>query len=289
MVGILGAPGIGKTTLAKAIYNSIAFKFDASCFLGNISDTSSQAYGLVQLQETLLSKILGDCRSLKVDNISTGINMIKHRLRSTKVLLILDDVDHLTQLETLARGHDWFAKGSRIIITTRDERLLTTHGVDSTYKMTGMTRDDAFKLFCIHAFKREKPVEGYGNFVEQILNYAGSLPLVLTVLGSDLYGRTKKEWESALNQYREILHQDIQEILQTSYERLSGNEKNIFLDIACFFIGDMFDDVVEMLDSFGFYPNVWIPRLMEKCLISKFNKRLQMHDLLRDMGREVVR
>ncbi|KAG6628102.1 disease resistance protein Roq1-like [Carya illinoinensis] len=289
MVGILGALGIGKTTLAKAIYNSIAFKFDASCFLENISDTSSQAYGLVQLQETLLSKILGDCRSLKVDNIPTGINMIKHRLRSTKVLLILDDVDHLTQLETLAGGHDWFGKGSRIIITTRDEHLLTTHGVDSTYKMTGMTQDDAFKLFCLHAFKREKPDEGYGNFVEQILNYAGSLPLVLTVLGLDLYGRSESEWIHILDQYRKIPHQDIQKILQTSYERLSDNEKNIFLDIACFFIGDLFDDVVEILDIFDFCPNVWIPRLREKCLISKFNERLQMHHLLRDMAREVVR
>ncbi|KAG6676646.1 hypothetical protein I3842_15G163100 [Carya illinoinensis] len=289
MVGILGAPGIGKTTLAKAIYNSIVFKFDASCFLGNISDTSSEAYGLVQLQETLLSKILGDCRSLKVDNISTGINTIKRMLHSTKVLLILDDVDHLTQLETLAGGHDWFGKGSRIIITTRDEHLLTTHGVDSTYKMTGMTQDDAFKLFCLHAFKREKPDEGYGNFVEQILNYAGSLPLVLTVLGSDLYGRSESEWIHILDQYRKIPHQDIQKILRTTYERLSDNEKNIFLDIACFFIGDLFDDVVEILDIFDFCPNVWIPRLREKCLILEFDRRLQMHHLLRDMGREVVR
>jgi replication-associated recombination protein RarA len=39
MVGIFGTGGIGKTTLAKAIYNSIASQFESSCFLENIRET----------------------------------------------------------------------------------------------------------------------------------------------------------------------------------------------------------------------------------------------------------
>ncbi|KAG6676644.1 hypothetical protein I3842_15G162900 [Carya illinoinensis] len=275
MIGIFGVGGIGKTTLAKAIYNSIAFEFEASCFLLIDSDTWNQVNRLVQLQNTLLSKLVGECRSLKVDNIDMGINMIKHRLHSKRVLLILDGIDHSDQLKVLVGTHNWFGEGSRIIITTRDQYLLTAHRVDSTYKMMGLNQDDAFHLFCWHAFKSEKPVDGYGEFVEQIINYAGSLPLVLTVLGSDLYGRTKKEWKSALDQYRKIPHQNIQKILQTSYDRLSENEKNYI--------------VIWMLNNFGFNPNLWIPRLREKSLISEFHGILQMHNLLQDMGREVVR
>ncbi|KAG6628113.1 disease resistance protein Roq1-like isoform X3 [Carya illinoinensis] len=291
MIGIFGVGGIGKTTLAKAIYNSIAFRFEARCFLAIVSDTSNQADRLVQLQQTLLFKILGKCKSLKIDNIETEISTIKRRLSSKRVLLILDGVDHLRQLETLAGAHDWFGKGSRIIITTRDQHLLTTHGVDSTYEMMGLNQNDAFQLFCWHAFKREIPDDGFGEFVERIVNYAGRLPLALTVLGSDLCGRSERQWVSAMDEYKQIPHQDIQKILQTSYNRLSENEKNVFLDIACFFNGQVrLDDVItEILVSFGFQPDFTIPKLMEKCLISECRGKLQMHSLLRDMGREIVR
>ncbi|KAG2668410.1 hypothetical protein I3760_15G159400 [Carya illinoinensis] len=157
--------------------------------------------------------------------------------------------------------------------------------------MMGLNQNDAFQLFCWHAFKREIPDDGFGEFVEKIVNYAGRLPLALIVLGSDLYGKSKRQWKSAMDEYRKIPHQDIQKILQTSYDRLSDNEKKVFLDIACFFNGQVrLDDVtVKILDSFGFCPNFSIPRLRENCLISECGGKLQMHSLLRDMGREIVR
>jgi DNA replication protein DnaC len=80
MVGIFGTGGIGKTTIAKAIYNSIASQFEGSCFLENIRETSSQKDGLIHLQNKLLSKILGGS-SLMVDNVDQGITLIKQRLR----------------------------------------------------------------------------------------------------------------------------------------------------------------------------------------------------------------
>jgi tetraacyldisaccharide-1-P 4'-kinase len=124
MVGIFRVGGIGKTTIVKAIYNLIAYQFEDSCFLANVRENSKQECGLVQLQETLLSEIL-DESSLKVLNVDRGINVIKQRLCSKRVLLILDDVDQLIQLETLSGERDWFGLGSRIIITTKDEHLLS--------------------------------------------------------------------------------------------------------------------------------------------------------------------
>ncbi|KAF5469519.1 hypothetical protein F2P56_013584, partial [Juglans regia] len=59
MLGIFGTGGIGKTTISKDIYNRISSQFEGSCFLKNIRETSKRAGGVIQLQNTLLSTILG--------------------------------------------------------------------------------------------------------------------------------------------------------------------------------------------------------------------------------------
>ncbi|XP_023896754.1 disease resistance protein RPV1-like [Quercus suber] len=201
MVGILGIGGIGKTTIAKAIYNLLAYQFDGSCFLANIGETSKQESGLVRSQETLLSEILRDTGISQVGNVNRGINVIKQRLRSKRILLFLDGVDKLVQLETLAGNCDWFGLGSRIIITTREKALLANHEVGLIYQVRDMDDNEALQLFSWNAFKTEKPFENYDGLTERAILYARGLPLVLTNLGSELYGRTIVQWKSALDKY----------------------------------------------------------------------------------------
>ena len=124
MVGIHGLVGIGKTTIAKAIYNRIVDHFEGSCLLENAREKSRTNDGIIQLQENLLSKILLD-KHLKVDSVVKGINMIQEKLHSKMILLILDDVDKSKQIENLLGLCDWFVSGSRVIITTRDEHLVS--------------------------------------------------------------------------------------------------------------------------------------------------------------------
>ena len=72
------------------------------------------------LQKQILSDILknGYCN---IGNSHEGIELIKRRaFRGRKVLLVLDDVDHIQQLKTLAIDPKFFHHGSRIIITTRN-------------------------------------------------------------------------------------------------------------------------------------------------------------------------
>ncbi|XP_042963865.1 disease resistance protein RUN1-like isoform X2 [Carya illinoinensis] len=290
MVGIFGVGGIGKTTITKEVYNIISSKFEGSCFLKNIRETSKSEYGLVQLQETLLSDILGASWVGNIGQIDRGINVIKNKLCYKRVLLILDDVDDWGQLKALARNRDWFGSGSRIIITTRDQNLLSNHEVDATYEVEKLNHYEALKLFSVCAFKREKPLDDYMKLTQRIIRYAGGLPLALEVLGLDLRGRSIYEWESALEEYKRIPHEKIQKILRMSYDGLRESEKNIFLDIACFFKGVKVDYVMKILDGCGLCPNIGIKRLMDKCLITMDNSyKFGMHDLLQDMGREIVR
>ena len=85
MVAIHGLGGIGKTTIAKAVYNKIVDGFEGSSFLENVKERSRTYDGIIQLQEILLSNILRD-GNLKVDNISRGINVMKERLCHKRVL-----------------------------------------------------------------------------------------------------------------------------------------------------------------------------------------------------------
>ncbi|XP_042962755.1 disease resistance protein RUN1-like [Carya illinoinensis] len=285
MVGIFGTGGIGKTTISKEIYNRIFRQFEGSCFLKNIIE-SSKAGGLIQLQNTLLYEILGE--NLDVRDCDRGINVISHRLHSKRVLLILDDVDELKQLETLAGDHKWFGLGSRIIVTTRDQDLLDIFKVDSKYELKILAYNEARKLFSLHAFEKEEPIDNYAKVFEQVMQYAKGLPLTLTVLGSNLKDKKICQWESAFDKYKQIPNENILSVLQVSYDGLEEHEKDMFLDIACFFKGEPLDDVIKIFESCHFHPNCGIPKLIDKCLITTgFN--IWMHDLLQDMGREIVR
>ncbi|XP_030946045.1 TMV resistance protein N-like [Quercus lobata] len=290
MVVIHGLPGIGKTTIAKAVYNRIANHFDGSSFLENVRETLETKDGIIKLQGQLLKEISRD-KNLKIHSTSKGINLIKNRLRGKKFLLILDDVDTLERIEKLLGDCNWFTSGSRVIITTTvDPQLLATPGY-TTYKVEELDKHEALQLFVKYAFLGKKPNKEYSELTNQFIQYAQGLPLAVKIIARDLLGRAKHEWESTLEKYNRIPNKDIQQVLKVSYDRLEGIEQDIFLDIACFFKGWTKDDVVDILNACDLCADYYIPRLVNKCLITVCHdgKLLSMHDLIQKMGREVVR
>ncbi|XP_050290996.1 disease resistance protein RPV1-like isoform X4 [Quercus robur] len=294
MVAIYGLGGVGKTTIAKDIYNKISHHFKAKVFLENVRERSQTNEGIICLQKILLSKILGS-RNLEVCNVSIGITMINECLCQKRVLIILDDVDNLDQIEKMLGKCDQFAAGSRIIMTTRNKRLLGTlgNGISTyEYEVKELNENEAIELFSKHAFQSNKPNGDYLELAHKVIHYAKGLPLALVVMGADLYRRPKLEWESALKKYEKIPNGDIQKILKISYDGLDENEQNIFLDIACFFKGYCmnYDKVVAILEGCDLEPVDGISRLIDKCLVTgdHYNE-LSMHDLLQRMGREIVR
>ena len=131
------------------------------------------------------------------------------------------------------------------------------------------------------------------DFIElsrEVIGYAQGLPLALEVLGSFLFSMTKEEWRNQLDKLKSTPNMKIQEVLKVSYKGLDDKEKNIFLDIACFFKGEDKDYVMEILDGCGFFSLSGIRALIEKSLITiSWNNKLMMHDLIQEMGREIVR
>lgn len=208
---------------------------------------------------------------------------------SQKVLLVLDDVDQLDQLESLAGDCSWFGSGSRIITTTRDEHLLVAHGVEKVYKVKELNSDDSLQLFSSNAFRNLVPPKEYKDLSFRVLNYAKGLPLALIVLGSFLCGRSIPEWKSTLSKLKTIPNKQIYETLRISFDGLEDHDKAIFLDIACFFEGEDKEYVIKILNNCEFFADSGVSVLIDKSLVTVESGELGMHDLIQEMGWHIVR
>ncbi|CAI0394248.1 unnamed protein product [Linum tenue] len=195
-VGIQGMSGIGKTNIAKAVYDSVSAHFDRCCFVEDVRNILSN----------------GDP--------SQGIQFIKDRVCRRKRILIVRYMD-LSQ-----------------------------------------------------------------DFVE----VAAGLPLAIKAIGSVVFRKDKKFWVAKLKMFREIPDEQVQKRLKIVYEELSLDEKHIFLDIACYFIGEPTDRPSFLWDDSNLHPLVSIDTLCLKAFI-KINERneLWMHDQYKLLGRDIVR
>ncbi|KAG5223826.1 TMV resistance protein [Salix suchowensis] len=292
IVGIYGIAGIGKTTIAKAVFNSLYFGFEGSSFLSGVKEISDKSTGLVELQERLLHDILKP-NVWKISNVYEGMNLIKERLHRKNVLVVFDDVDKSEQLEALMGERCWFGAGSKIIVVTKNKHLLTEVEVDEMYHAKALDPDHSLKLFSLHAFRETRPAKDYEELSGMVVDYCDGLPLALKILGSHLSIRDKPGWEIDIANWRNIPHDDIQEKLRVSFDALDVDSREIFLDIACFFVGQDKDYVADIVGArYGCHSEVAFRALIGRSLIrinTKNKNRLWMHDIVRKMGREIIR
>ncbi|KAM7522824.1 hypothetical protein LguiA_012726 [Lonicera macranthoides] len=300
VVGIHGIGGLGKTTIAKVIYNQLCEGFECCCFIEDVRANSEGQNGIVNLQAHLLCKI--QKREIaRINNVDEGIKQIKEAVGMKKVIIVLDDVDDIYQFDNLVGKCSWFGAGSRVIVTTRNKGLLDTieatyeienlHDVYGSYEPHLMESIHSLQLFSNYAFMRDSPPEDYGSLAQKVVSSAGGLPLVLVTLGSLLFG--KKDialWEEKLRKLKKIPPEKVLERLRISFNALDHGQRQIFLDIACFFIGKDYINSFYFWEACGFYPRDGLNALVLKSMIKiEDDNKLGMHDQLRDLGRQIVR
>ncbi|XP_039162855.1 TMV resistance protein N-like [Eucalyptus grandis] len=299
---IHGMGGVGKTTLTKVVFNKLSSSFDGCCFLADVRESSKGKDGLVNLQNKLLSKLLGRHSINEILDVNDGINKIRGALRNKKVIIVLDDVDEKEQLKSLAENGSWFGSCSKIIVTTRDKSVLTEAPNVSTYEVCEMEFGHALKLFSRHAFNSDSPPNHRVSLSKKIVNTLGRLPLSLEITGSSLRGKDEELWIDTLKKLQKAPPKDVQKILMITYEKLEDEEKEVFLDIACFFVNEGITCPSYMWDDCEYHPHIAIDVLLRMSLIKikedklwmhervqDHDKTFWMHDQVRDLGREIVR
>ncbi|KAL4331691.1 hypothetical protein AHAS_Ahas13G0525400 [Arachis hypogaea] len=294
VVGVCGMGGIGKSTLAKVVYGRNLHKYGAHCFVDDISKVF-RGGGLLSLQKQLVCQITnGEIQDIY--NHYQAKSLIKTMLRYQKALIVLDNAEEVEQLEKLGVTRDCVCPGSRIVVTSRDQHVLDSFGLDQTYKVQLLNEDEAHQLFCEKAFDDniimscDEISREYKKLTDLELKYAQRLPLAIKVLGSYLRGGDISVWRSALDRLKNNPKKEIADVLQLSFDGLEPLEKEIFLDIACFFNHEPKWIVEDMLYCRGLHPKIGISVLTDKSLITIDEcGDIRMHDLLRELGMRIVR
>ncbi|GJR97628.1 NB-ARC domains-containing protein [Tanacetum coccineum] len=245
---ICGVGGIGKTSIAKAVYNRIYAHFEVCSFCEDVNEFVTQ-FGMVQLQRQIIEDMTKE--DLKISSVGEGSNALKKIMLSKKVLLILDDVREQDHLEALAGSHGWFGSGSLILITGKDRQLLIAHGVEKVYDVELLHDDEAMEVFNLYAFNHKQRKDDFRELSEQLVPYMKGHPLALKVLGCFFLGKTVCEWESELRILERYPTNDIQMLISG----FSLNKKRK-------------DSLRKALEALG---SLWEPSFIYVCFVVMFN------------------
>ncbi|XP_052209282.1 disease resistance protein RUN1-like [Diospyros lotus] len=178
-----------------------------------------------------------------------------------------------------------------MIITTRRQHLLRTHEHCKIHNVDELNPHESLELFSWYAFRQNCPIDGYLVHSKRAVEYCNGLPLALKTLGSSMYGKSLDVWKSQLKKLKAIPDSEILRKLRVSYDSLQDDhDKDLFLDIACFFVGKDKDYTITILDGCDYYSLIGIHNLFDRNLlaIGTYNK-LVMHQMIQEMGREIVR
>ncbi|CAN1235612.1 Disease resistance protein RUN1 [Linum perenne] len=293
IIGLWGMGGVGKTTLAEACYKRIisSNKGIKYCFIGSIAEKCGKWHGGEGMVNELYSSLLSENI---IDRQHLDISYRRGRLSRSRVFIVLDDVETPSQLEQILLGDvimnpaELFAPGSRIIVTTRDKRVLD-YAKAMIYNVAGLNDIESIELFSLRAFRQHQPPHDWVDLSRLAASYCRGNPLALTILGGTLFGQDQHYWRSFLSELKLTQNPNVRDILRKSYDKLGAEEKKIFLDVACLLHGISRSRLIGYMVTM--HPSAFakVKDLIDRSLLTCVSgENIEVHDLLKEMAWNIV-
>nr|AGT75402.1 CC-NBS-LRR disease resistance protein [Cicer arietinum] len=270
VIPIVGIGGLGKTTLAKCVFNdkSVVESFPLKMWVC-VSDDFELKHLLVKILNSASVSNNNPIHheNFKIFDVEQLQNHIKNALAGHKFLLVLDDVwnedrvkwEELKDIIQVIVG----SQGSKVLVTTRSHKVADVMGTHSSHFLQGLSGDDSLSAFVKWAFKVGEG-ENYPELMEigkEIVQKCGGLPLALRTLGSSLFLKFDiDDWKFVRDNEIWNLSQkkdDILPAIKLSYDRLPSYLKRCFACFSLFVKGYELDSlsVTAIWEALGFLPS----------------------------------
>ncbi|XP_034678421.1 putative disease resistance protein RGA4 [Vitis riparia] len=308
-VAIIGIGGLGKTTLAQLVYNDerVVDFFEPKIWIC-VSDDFDVKLLVKKTLESLSGGVAGNSESLEVLKVS-----LHEKLRQKRYLLVLDDVwnDDFQKWDRLRTLLMVGAKGSKILLTTRNRNVASTMGIDHfPFSLKGLKENQSWNLFSKIAFE-EGQERMYPRLVEigkEIVNMCNGVPLIIKTLGAILRFKTEEHpWLSIKNNENLLLLEGgnddkVLSVLKLSYDDLSFCLKQCFAYCALFPKDYEIEKklLVQLWMAQGYIQvsdvgNQYFEELLSRSLLEEAKKdaynnisSCKMHDIIHDLAQSIV-
>ncbi|CAN8277989.1 unnamed protein product [Cochlearia groenlandica] len=309
IISIFGMGGIGKTTIARKLYNSsdVKRRFDLCAWT-----YVSQEYNTRDILMRII-RSLGIASKLELVRIKMFSEeelevYIHDHLERKRYLIVVDDIWETYAWESLKRAFPCNDIGSRVIITTRSRAV--AEGLDGRvygHKLRFLTFEESWELFEHKAFKNIQRVDAELQRIgEEMVEKCRGLPLAIVVLAGILSTKRPNEWYDVRNSLWRRLKDNsihISNVFDLSFKELHYELKLCFLYLSIFPEDYEIDveKLIHLLVAEGFIQEdeemmsedvarYYIEELIDRSLVEGVKRErgkvmyCRIHDLLRDVA-----